>query len=167
MNSQELNMTKRLRRITLSTKLMFTKSNNASQKVILINSQPFESFKEVKIYNDENIKKNHEVIKEESLKTLLFFNSEKSFIKNKQKNKNTLKVLSKISYHKMDDISPVTADENRGNFYKRSSLFNILKFSNNKSLSTKNHTSKLSYNLFLNKKSVNISHQLKFNTTLK
>jgi hypothetical protein len=54
------------------------------------------------------------------IKILLHFTSEKPFIKTTQKKtNNALKVLSKAAFHKMDDTSPVTADQNRGNFYTR------------------------------------------------
>merc|ERR1712054_86012 len=101
------------------------------------------------------------------IKFLLHFTLEKSFINSKQKkHKKLIQVLSKVAYHKMDDISPVTADQNRGNFYKRLSLFNKSKSINNSKFNNKNQISNLSHSLLLNKKSLNIVKHLKFKSKL-
>lgn len=89
-------------------------------------------FKKNLVFNKDNTSKfsqnleiNHTKISQkysndDVIKILLHFTSEKPFIKTTQKKtNNALKVLSKAAFHKMDDTSPVTADQNRGNFYTR------------------------------------------------
>jgi hypothetical protein len=111
--------------------------------------------------------KNEKHLNDSAIEILLHFSSEKSFIENTQNKSNkSLKVLSKAAFHKMDAISPVTADQNRGNFYRRWSFFNKLKFTNNSGLDNTNQISNLSYNLLLNKKSLNIIKYLKFGSKL-
>jgi hypothetical protein len=95
---------------------------------------------------------------------------EKPFINTTQKKlSKTLRVLSKAAYHKMDDYSPVTADQHRGNLYKRLSIMNICQSSkpNNSIFKKSNNLLSLSYNLFLTKDSLNITSQAKFDTKLK
>jgi hypothetical protein len=143
---------------------LFQNSNNTKKHSILYENDGFESFRDLKT---ENTIKSKEFLNDLVIKTLLHFSSEKSFIELTQNKTNrTLKVLSKAAYHKMDDISPVTADQNRGNFYKRLSLFNKSKSINNSKFNNKNQISNLSHSLLLNKKSLNIVKHLKFKSKL-
>jgi hypothetical protein len=169
LNSKRSNITKYTNKLNLNTKLMFINSNtnNFQKKTFLLSSHTPVGLEEFKIDNNKQTRQSIKYIKNDLVKTLLFFSSEKAFIQNTQKNNNTLRVLSKAAYHKMDDASPVTADQNRGNFYKRLSFFNIHKLSKSVNFDSKNQISNLSYNLFFNQKSINVLNQLKLPTSLK
>jgi hypothetical protein len=66
----------------------------------------------------------------------LHFIYEKKFVYNT--NRKLSFVLSKIPFYKMDPISSVTADKNRGNIYKKLSLINLKKINKNHTLKTIN-----------------------------
>lgn len=61
----------------------------------------------------------------------LHFVYEQKFIYNKSRHQKSSFVLSKIPFYKMDSVSPVTADKNRGNIYTKLSLINFKKLNKN------------------------------------
>ena len=75
----------------------------------------------------------------------LYFIYEQKFIYNNNQNQKSSFVLSKIPFYKMDPISPVTADKNRGNIYKKLSLINLKKL--NKSFTAINNLTFINYNI--------------------
>ena len=71
---------------------------------------------------------------------------EQKFIYSKNWHQKSSFVLSKIPFYKMDSMSPVTADKNRGNIYKKLSLINLKKINKNTILNNSASINHINYN---------------------